>query len=164
MEHVWFVVKSMNLEPETGAQVQTLSQMTRSPISPSLGWCPMERLMVSITARRPGIRGVVAVMFPWQKRWVSVGQGQEMDQKREAEAPPGGLKGQAKPIGCYSEAAGSCRQGSLLSREQMFKAGSGGWRGGGEIGGVEAEQKAATKSPERDSMAQTCPCQGTLQS
>lgn len=118
VQKLWFVVKSMNLEPETGAQVQTLSQMTRSPIS------LVERLMVSITARRPDIRGIAAGMFPWQKRWVSVRQGQEMDQKREAEAPPGGLKGQAKRFGCYSEAAGSRRQGSLLSREQIFKAGS----------------------------------------
>lgn len=84
------------------------------------------------------------------QHWVSVGQGQEMELRREAEVPPGGLKGQAKQIRCYSAVVGS-----ILSREQLFKPDSGRLRGG-EIRGAETQQEAATTSTERDNVAWTC--------
>lgn len=54
-------------------------------------------------------------MFPWLERGVRVGQGQE------AEAPPGGLEGQAKQFGCGSEAVGSCLAGQHPERRVAFQ-------------------------------------------
>lgn len=46
-------------------------------------------------------------------------------------------------------------QGSILSREQLFKPDSGRPRGG-EIRGAETQQEATTMSTERDNVAWTC--------
>ena len=50
MQKLGFVVKSKNSKPETGVHAQMRSQMERRPISPSLGWRLVQRLVVSITA------------------------------------------------------------------------------------------------------------------
>lgn len=86
MQKLGFVVKSKNSKPET-VHAQMQSQMERRPISPSLGWRLVQRPVVSISAHRPGIRGVAAVTLQWRDHWVSVRQGQALDQKRERESP-----------------------------------------------------------------------------
>lgn len=62
------------------------------------------------------------------EHWVGVGQGREMELKREVEAPRGGLKGHVVWMTLSSH--GSPWQGSMLSGEQLFKHNSEGWRGG----------------------------------
>ena len=72
MQKLGFVVKSKISKPETGVHAQMRSQMERRPISPSLGWRLVQRLVVSITAHGPGIRGVTAMTPEWWDHWVSV--------------------------------------------------------------------------------------------
>ena len=129
MQKLGFVVKSKNSKLETDPRSDAESD-GEGPISPSLGWRLVQRLVVSSTAHGPGIRGVVAMTLEWWDHWVSVRQGQALDRKREREIPPGGLQGQAEWFGCYSEAVDVCKWDSILGRERIFKPGSGGWRGG----------------------------------
>lgn len=92
VQKLGFVVKSKNLKPETEVHAQMRSQTQRRAISPSLGRHLVQRLMVSTTAHGPGTRGVAAVMLQWRDHWVSVEQGQALDQRGKErshlEAPP----------------------------------------------------------------------------
>lgn len=112
VQKLGFVVKSKKLKLETEVHTQMQSQTQRCAISPSLGWHLEQRLAVSTTAHGPGTeRGVAAVMLQRWDHWVSVGQGQALDQKREREIPPGGPPGPGRVVWTLLGSYGCLRVG-----------------------------------------------------
>lgn len=132
-EHVFEIVLLCE-ERELGAR-RPRRRLARHLGSLRHGGCPWGTADGPVTPPRRPAESVGAMEGPGTQcqvllleHWVAVGQGQEMELRREVEALPGGLKGHVVWMTLSSRSRPW--QGSVLSREQLFEHDSGRWRGG----------------------------------